>query len=947
MYVPRFYGMEVYGEPDELRIDDGKKINVNFKGELRPKQKPVVEKFMKHIKKKHSGLLALHTGFGKCLNFGTPIMLSNGKIKMVENIKVGDKLMGDDSTPRTVLSLARGREMMYDIIPTKGDKYTVNESHILSLRCGYSNGNKNYIKDKIIDIELKDFLKLPKTIKNHLLKGYRVPINFPEKPVDLDPYVLGYWLGDGTSSYPQITTIDEPVVEYFKMYCEEQGLFLRQGLGRNNITYTMSSGKANRKGISGSSGKNPVLNMLKKHNLINNKHIPHIYKCNSKSVRLELLAGIIDSDGYYCNGCYEVIQKNETLLDDIIYIARSLGFAAYKKKCEKSCMYKGERKTGTYYRTHIHGEGIEYIPVKLERKKANKKKQIKNVLNTGIKVVKKEVDEYFGFEIDGNRRFVLGDFTVTHNTCLALNIISKIKLKTLIVVHKEFLLRQWVERIEQFLPDAKVGKIQAKTIDTEGKDIVICMLQSLSMKEYPKDMFKEYGFSIYDECFPYKTKIHTENGLINIGSLYEEWKNKEVLPKILSFNRITKKFEYKYMSFAWRKERKDLIKIKMSKRVINCTPEHKILTKNGYIEANKLKIGDLIISKYDKTHIDNIISPVLNEDYGYLKVTSVNYFENKGANRCNKPYVYDIEVQDNHNFVIGSDKEYIDGPVVSNCHHLGAEVFSKAFYKVVTKYSLGLSATINRKDGLTKVIKWFLGDVVCKLERKGEDNVLVKVINYETTDEEFNNVLLNFRGQVNYTGMIKKLCEFNRRSEFILRVLYDLLKDNPNQQIMILAHQKKLLQYLHDAIKHRTIATVGYYVGGMKEKDLKISEGKKVIIATYAMAEEGLDIKSLTSLIMATPKVDVRQSVGRILRQKHNQAVVVDIVDSHSIFQRHFTKRKTFYKKSKFKIIQTNMDGYQNGKWETIYDPVNNIKKAFSKTKNEDKLLQGVCLIEN
>ena len=532
-------------------------------------------------------------------------------------------------------------------------------------------------------------------------------------------------------------------------------------------------------------------------------------------------------------------------------------------------------------------------------------------------------------------------------TCLALNIISKIKLKTIIIVHKEFLLRQWVERIEQFLPDAKVGKIQAKTIDTEGKDIVICMLQSLSMKEYPKDMFREYGFSIYDECFPYKTKIHTENGLINIGSLYEEWKNKEVLPKILSFNRITKKFEYKYMSYAWRKERKDLIKIKMSKRVINCTPEHKILTKNGYIEANKLKIGDLIISKYDKTHITNIISPALNEDYGYLKVTSVDYFENKGDNRCKKPYVYDIEVQDNHNFVIGSDKEYIDGPVVSNCHHLGAEVFSKAFYKVVTKYSLGLSATINRKDGLTKVIKWFLGDVVCKLERKGEDNVLVKVINYETTDEDFNKIETDWRGQIKYTTMVKKLCEFNNRSEFILKVLSDLLKGNPNQQIMILAHQKKLLQYLHDAIRHRTIATVGYYVGGMKEKDLKISEGKKVIIATYAMAEEGLDIKSLTTLIMATPKVDVRQSVGRILRQKHNEAVVVDIVDSHSLFQRHFTKRKTFYRKSKFKVIQTNMNGYQNGDWETIYDPINKIKKAFSKTKNEDKLLQGVCLIGN
>ena len=365
-------------------------------------------------------------------------------------------------------------------------------------------------------------------------------------------------------------------------------------------------------------------------------------------------------------------------------------------------------------------------------------------------------------------------------TCLALNIISRIKLKTLIIVHKEFLLRQWVERIEQFLPDAKVGKIQGKTIDTEDKDIVICMLQSLSMKDYPKDMFKEYGFMVVDEV-----------------------------------------------------------------------------------------------------------------------------------------------------------------------HHLGAEVFSRAFYKVVTKYALGLSATIKRKDGLTKVIKWFLGDVVCKIERKGEDNVLVKVINYETMDEDFNKVQLNFRGQVNYTGMIKKICEFNRRSEFILKVLADLLKENKDQQIMILGHQKKLLKYLHDAIRHRTIATVGYYVGGMKEKDLKISEGKKVIIATYAMAEEGLDIKTLTTLIMATPKVDVRQSVGRILRQKHKQAIVVDIVDPHILFQRHFAKRKTFYRKSKFKIEQTNMQGYQNGDWETIFDPVNKIKKAFSKSskKNEDKLLQGMCLI--
>lgn len=140
----------------------------------------------------------------------------------------------------------------------------------------------------------------------------------------------------------------------------------------------------------------------------------------------------------------------------------------------------------------------------------------------------------------------------------------------------------------------------------------------------------------------------------------------------------------------------------------------------------------------------------------------------------------------------------------------------------------------------------------------------------------------------------------------------------------------------------------------MKDKDLKISEGKKVIIATYAMAEEGLDIKTLTTLIMATPKVDVTQSIGRILRKKHKQALVIDIVDTHCLFQRHYTKRKTFYRKQKFKVIETDMENYKKNKWDIIYDPNSTIKKAFKKSnkkakhtnpKYDEPLLQGVCLI--
>ena len=725
-------------------------------------------------------------------------------------------------------------------------------------------------------------------------------------------------------------------------------------------------------------------------------------------------------------------------------------------------------------------------------------------------------------------------------TCMAIWLISQLQKKTLIIVHKEFLLNQWKERIEQFMPDAKIGRIQGPVIDIEGKDIVIGMLQSLSMKDYEQSMFLDFGFTIIDECFPYKQFIHTDLGPIRIGTLYEKWKNGETLPMILSFNKETKTFEYKRMTHAWRKERKDLIKIKLSKKVINCTPEHKILTTKGYIKANELNEGDLVISKYDNRHIDNIISPALNDDqlqliygsylgdgyiditkknryrlrivhcekqkeycnwkaymfnvsklnycekngysqkpaynfqtkifdleedipkntkivpdwildkldargiavwymddgsinkrqlkngdisnfiyihsnnfdyetqekfvkkfneyginptihktknlyyylifnkentrklldlispyihesmqykidnrknkyiwnnkfldYGLLKVTSKSYFENKGANRCKKPYVYDIEVEDNHNFILATKtkKYYVDGPVVSNCHHISAEVFSKVLFKAVTKYMLGLSATMDRKDGLTKVFKMFLGNVEAKWKRKSEDNVIVKAIEYRNDDFEYEKELTNYRGQPDYVKMISKICEFSFRTEFILKVAEDTWKKT-KKQIMIIGHRKKQLIYIHDAIKHRGFATVGYYIGGMKEKDLKISEEKEIVIATYTMAEEALDIKSLATIIMSTPKKDVRQAVGRIMRSGGDK-LVIDIIDQHQIFKRHWSSRRAWYNKQKYKILYTTNEGYKNKDWEEI----TKTKKSKSKknTLNSTIFIDTPC----
>lgn len=445
------------------------------------------------------------------------------------------------------------------------------------------------------------------------------------------------------------------------------------------------------------------------------------------------------------------------------------------------CPATGDQKMYSVYR---ESTGKIYVPLYYGIKHFDNPKEIK--INTGTSInltfngtlrekQTNVVDTYMSHINNGNKPFGGGLLELPcafGKTVLALNIISSVKRKTLIIVHKEFLMNQWIERIEQFLPEAKIGKIQGQIIDIDNKDIVIGMLQSLSMKEYPSYVFESFGLTVIDEV-----------------------------------------------------------------------------------------------------------------------------------------------------------------------HHISSETFSKSLFKIVTTYTLGLSATMNRKDGTTKVFKMFLGDVIFKGGRDEERDVTVRAIEYLSHDEEFDEVKMDYRGNPAYSSMISKLCQYNRRSEFMLTVLVDLLEENNKQQIIILAHNKNLLNYLYDAIEHRNICTVGYYLGGMKESALKLSETKQVVIATYAMAAEALDIKTLTTLIMATPKTDIQQSVGRILREKHSQPIVVDIVDHHDLFKNQWRKRKTFYKKEKYKILYTTSDSYKRGtdNWKILNDPKSIINsKSHKNNFNND-----------
>lgn len=351
---------------------------------------------------------------GKCLGKDVPILMYDGTRKMSQDIKVGDVLMGDDSTPRTVLSTCTGRENLYNIKQNNGDDYVVNESHILSLKNNVSfkdkKRNKQFEKEKV-DIELRQYLEKGKLYKKHY-RGYKVGVNYPKQNVYIDPYFLGLWLGDGHSDRIAITTIDEEVKDYVYNIGKLNGLKVYD-INYNSDrcpTYFLSSTRD-------SKIKNDLHEHFKGYELFNNKHIPNQFLVNDRYTRLRLLAGLLDSDGHYDkrNNKYEITFKSKRLINDTVILARSLGY--------KVSLGEKTVNEDIYHRAYINADDFTELPLLLDRKKGRNKKNRTDISLTSFEVEPLGEGDYYGFEIDGNRRFLLGDFTVTHNTTVALNIL--------------------------------------------------------------------------------------------------------------------------------------------------------------------------------------------------------------------------------------------------------------------------------------------------------------------------------------------------------------------------------------------------------------------------------------------------------------------------------------------------------------------------------------------
>ena len=699
--VPRHCGLA--GPPTQGVL--GAPIHVDFRGDLRPHQVEAVTKGLEAFRTVGGGVLSLDVGLGKCLGKDTPVLMFDGTIKMVQDIIPGELLMGDDSTPRRVLSTCTGREELYRVVPVKGDPYVVNESHILSLKTSTKKKEKN---GQIVDVCVKDFLKLS-TGRRADLKGWRAPVTFPEREVPLDPYMLGYWLGDGSSRSAVITSQESPVLHYFHRNLGRYGLHLNY---TSKYDYRIMDAKR----------PNFFFKTLRDLDLVQNKHIPHVYKCNSRWVQLQVLAGLIDSDGSVVPGGsgWEITQKNERLLDDILFLCRSLGFACYKKKCTKICTNApGGPKKGTYFRCSISGKGVEEVPCKVLRKVAEPRTHKKNVLVTGIRLESIGPGEYFGFEIDGNRRFLLGDFTVTHNTVCALALAARLGRRTMIVVHKGFLADQWIERIQQFCPGATIGRVQQDVFDVEGKDFVLAMIQTLCVRPWPPGAFDSVGLLIVDEA-----------------------------------------------------------------------------------------------------------------------------------------------------------------------HHIAAEAFSQSMFLLRPQYTLGLTATPERKDGLTRVLYWFLGPEFFRLQRTAQEQVVVRRVPFTCPVFREAPPVTNF-GKLNFAELVNVLTRIPERNELLL----DIIKKSTGRHILVLTDRREHAALLHKGLK----GSSALYLGGMKQEALDESARARIVIGTFSLAQEGLDIPTLDTIFLVTPHSDVKQAIGRIMRGA-SRPVIWDVVDSWSVLYSMWRRRLATYR---------------------------------------------------
>jgi len=244
--------------------------------------------------------------------------------------------------------------------------------------------------------------------------------------------------------------------------------------------------------------------------------------------------------------------------------------------------------------------------------------------------------------------------------------------------------------------------------------------------------------------------------------------------------------------------------------------------------------------------------------------------------------------------------------IFDECHHLGASYFSKALLKIQTKYMLGLSATPDREDGLTRVFEYYLGEAVYKNTLRAPDKeAVVKAVWFDSEDPAYKEVPVNWRGEPVTAKLLNQVAEFEPRNNKIMEVLREYVAD-PNRFVLILSDRISQLEWFAEELK-KTAYLHGFYIGGMKQALLDHNADTcQILLATYQMASEAFSVKKLNTVILATPRKNVQQSTGRIFRERIEERKlpphIIDVIDSHECHKRRWFVRQRFYKECEYTI---------------------------------------------
>lgn len=246
--------------------------------------------------------------------------------------------------------------------------------------------------------------------------------------------------------------------------------------------------------------------------------------------------------------------------------------------------------------------------------------------------------------------------------------------------------------------------------------------------------------------------------------------------------------------------------------------------------------------------------------------------------------------------------------IIDEVHHCAAEVFCRALIKTCSKYTLGLSATLNRKDGLQRVFKWYIGIPAIKLvhNKNADSDVDVKLYYFNDNNQKYCKIETVYN-KISPVKMLGNVVSYKPRVLFCCKAIIENMSDD--RKMLVLSERKALLYDIHKILSETPDFkyTMGFYVGGMTQKKLEESSTKQILYGSFSMTSEGLDIPSLNSIILVSPMGDIEQSIGRVLRQPPNERkanpLVIDIVDNFSIFINRFNKRKAFYSKNNYNII--------------------------------------------